>query len=253
MRKLLCMLGLMLLFFAPKKVYAEAPIIIEKDSPMVIVLDPGHGGHDPGAVAFGTNEKDLNLKVAEFTKEYLSKYYGVKILMTREDNTFLSLSERYRFSNENNADLFVSLHMNASKSHKLKGASVYISRQEEFYNQTKDLAESILENLCGLGIENEGVKTRKSRKSNADYYGVIRGNVANGIPAILIEHGYMDNKTDFAYMDSDEALRQLGLMNANAIASYYNLELKEVKLEEYHVLARKIINTMVYKTEPVLQ
>ena len=143
MRKLLCMLGLMLLFFAPKKVYAEAPIIIEKDRPMVIVLDPGHGGHDPGAVAFGTNEKDLNLKVAEFTKEYLSKYYGVKILMTREDNTFLSLSERYRFSNENNADLLSVFIWMQAKS-QTKGASVYISRQEEFYNQTKDLAESIL-------------------------------------------------------------------------------------------------------------
>ncbi|MCX8014500.1 MAG: N-acetylmuramoyl-L-alanine amidase [candidate division WOR-3 bacterium] len=83
-----------------------------------IVLDPGHGGVDPGAIGKKKlQEKDVNLKIAKILKKKLENY-GLKVLMTRTDDRFVALSERTRFANEKKADLFVSIHCNASEHNK---------------------------------------------------------------------------------------------------------------------------------------
>ena len=80
-----------------------------------IVIDPGHGGKDYGAVSKnGTKEKDINLKVAKFLKEELKKE-GFEVFLTREEDTFITLSDRTKFANKIGADLFISLHCNASQ------------------------------------------------------------------------------------------------------------------------------------------
>lgn len=199
------------------KVYAY------EDSNLVVVIDAGHGDWDSGAVAYNTMEKDLNLKVAQYMKEELETYNNISVLLTRDDNSYPTLFERSEFAKINNADLFVSVHMNASVNHERSGASVYISKDSFYYQETEALAEKTLENLNSLGIKKEGVLTRKHPVLDSDYYAVIRYNIANDIPAILIEHGYMDNKIDFQYMNSDYNLKRLGVMNARAIADEYRL------------------------------
>ena len=78
----------------------------------VVALDPGHGGKDPGAMANGLREKDVNLKVGLLLRSILEQY-GVDARLTRGDDRYLKLGERTQLANNWNADLFVSLHCNA--------------------------------------------------------------------------------------------------------------------------------------------
>src|SRR5690625_6628775 len=80
----------------------------------IVVIDPGHGGHDPGAVANGLREKDLTLDISKRTKRYLERNYkGVKVYLTRTNDKYLTLAQRANYANRKNADLFVSMHINA--------------------------------------------------------------------------------------------------------------------------------------------
>lgn len=80
----------------------------------IIVIDPGHGGSDPGAQGNGLREKDLTLDISKRIKKYLEdNYTGHKVLMTRTNDKYLTLSQRAQFANNKNADLFISIHINA--------------------------------------------------------------------------------------------------------------------------------------------
>ncbi len=92
-----------------------------------IVIDPGHGGKDPGAIGYRkTREKDITLIIAKKVKQIMRKELpDVKILLTRSTDKFVSLQDRTKFANSKHADLFVSIHCNASKSRKASGTEVY--------------------------------------------------------------------------------------------------------------------------------
>ena len=91
-----------------------------------IVIDPGHGGKDPGARGLRqTEEKDITLKVGLRLRELLSKQPGVRVLMTRDRDVFVELEERAKFANSNEADLFVSIHVNSHPSRSVKGIEIY--------------------------------------------------------------------------------------------------------------------------------
>jgi len=102
------------------------PTIPQAKSFKTIVLDPGHGGKDPGARGRrGTEEKDITLKVALRLRELLSKQPGVRVLMTRDQDVFVELEERAKFANRQEADLFVSIHVNSHPSRAVKGIEIY--------------------------------------------------------------------------------------------------------------------------------
>lgn len=90
-----------------------------------IVIDPGHGGKDPGAMAFGLKEKDIVLDIAKKLAPALKKELGCDVVLTRKDDSFISLEERTAIANTNNADLFISLHINAHQSAKVRGLETY--------------------------------------------------------------------------------------------------------------------------------
>jgi N-acetylmuramoyl-L-alanine amidase len=91
-----------------------------------IVIDPGHGGRDPGARGQrGTEEKDITLKVALKLRKLLSKQPGVRVLMTRERDEFVELEDRAKFANGQEADLFVSIHVNSHPQRSVKGIEIY--------------------------------------------------------------------------------------------------------------------------------
>lgn len=91
-----------------------------------IVIDPGHGGKDPGARGIRkTEEKDITLKVGLQLRKLLSKQPGVRVLMTRDRDVFIELEERARFANTSEADLFVSIHVNSHPSRTVKGIEIY--------------------------------------------------------------------------------------------------------------------------------
>lgn len=91
-----------------------------------IVIDPGHGGKDPGARGLRqTEEKDITLKVGLKLRELLSKQPGVRVLMTRDHDVFVELEDRAKFANSSEADLFVSIHVNSHPSRSVKGIEIY--------------------------------------------------------------------------------------------------------------------------------
>lgn len=92
-----------------------------------IVIDPGHGGKDPGARSkAGLQEKDVALDISKRLKTLIEKRLGKKVILTRDKDIFISLKKRTEIANENKADLFISVHINSSRSRKLKGIEVYL-------------------------------------------------------------------------------------------------------------------------------
>lgn len=203
-------------------------------SSLVVVLDPGHGGSDPGAQANGIVEKTVNLKIANYCKAELEQYAGVTVYMTRTGDTYLSLAQRAQVAIDKRADVFVSLHNNSNTSSGPKGANVYYPNSN--YNPGcgsagMSLARIIESKLTDLGLASGGIHIRNSENgtrypdgSLADYYGVIKRCKENGIPGLIVEHAFISNPSDAKnYLSSDASLQRLGVADATGIAEYYGL------------------------------
>ena len=222
---------------------------------IILVLDPGHGGIDPGAMNLtaGIIERDVNLKIARYLKEYLEEYAGIRVILTHNGFTEgkIELLDRAMVGRNNNADMLISLHCNASNtSAEVHGAEAYVTKSTLLpkYNQEcSRLANLILNNLNKLGIANNGVKLRLSGDetevysdgTRGDYYGIIRysmkgvfdgpgANIQNGegMSAVLVEHCYIQNG-DEKYINTDEAIKKISKADCDAIVEYYKLKLKD--------------------------
>lgn len=154
---------------------------------MKVVIDPGHGGSDPGAVANGLQEKDITLLVGNELNRLLTQA-GYDVTSTRTTDETLSLLKRSQIAAEENADLFVSVHVNAGGGN---GTETYYS----ITDKDPKLAVSISDNISDMGFRNRGAKTRVG--SNGDYYAVIRDTVklSNAKP-YLVELFFIDNIGD---------------------------------------------------------
>lgn len=211
---------------------------------LVVVLDPGHGGGDPGAGGNGANEKDLTLKIAKYCKNTLEEYSGVTVYMTRETDRFvganstnanMDLAPRTEYAKSVNADLFVSIHLNSTGYGTAKGAEVYYPNSNynaAVGNTGKEVAQNIQNELVALGITDRGIKIRNSANNSTypdgslqDYYSVIWQCKRAGIPGIIVEHAFIDNVDDYnKYLSSDAKLRKLGEADAAGIAKALGLE-----------------------------
>lgn len=201
---------------------------------IIVVLDAGHGGSDPGACANGIVEKTVNLKIAQYCQAELQEYAGVIVYMTRTTDTYLSLAQRAQVAIDKHADVFVSLHNNSNNSSAPNGANVYYPNSN--YNAScgsvgSALATLIESKLTELGLASGGIHIRNSENgtrypdgSLADYYGVIKRCKENGIPGLIVEHAFISNASDASkYLSSDEKLKQLGIADAAGIAEYFGL------------------------------
>ena len=207
---------------------------------LVVVLDPGHGGYDPGAIANGTNEKTLTLKIAQYCKDALEKNGRIQVYMTREADTSVGgatnastdLKNRVSFAASKNADLFVSIHLNSAGA-AAYGAEVYYPNsnyRSDIGQEGQKLASSIQKQLVNLGLYNRGVKVRQSENGSTypdgsvqDYYAVIHQSKRNGFPGIIVEHAFLTNASDYQkYLSSDEKLKTLGEADAKGIIEYIN-------------------------------
>ena len=207
---------------------------------IIIVLDPGHGANDPGAVRTWDNiyycERDINQKIANACKAELSKNTEITVYMTRNSTsdpfhgaTSQDLQWRCKYAYEMHADLFVSLHCN-SGGPQVNGAEVYVpnkSLNESNYNVGQAVGGAILAKLVELGIANRGLIVKNSASgakysdgSIADYYAVIKGCKQYGIPGMIVEHDYISNEEDCKkFFGSDEAIAALGVADAQGILS----------------------------------
>ena len=131
----------------------QQPIQPRTKSMTTIVIDPGHGGKDPGALGHrGSEEKDITLKVALKLRDLLSRHRGVRILMTRERDEFIELGDRAKFANRHEADLFVSIHVNSHPQRSVKGIEIY------HFGEAKDQrALEVAARENGTPLNNTGV------------------------------------------------------------------------------------------------
>ena len=204
---------------------------VAKNKDVVVVLDPGHGGNDPGASANGLIEKNLTLSIAKYCKQELEQYNGVKVYMTREGDTYPSLTDRVDMAKKWGASVLVSIHIN-SASPAATGAEVWYPNSNynsSIHEEGKALASQIQNQLIALGLKDRGIKIKDANDdkyedgSKADYYSIIRNSKKNGFPGIIVEHAFVTNSSDAAFMAQESNLQKLGIADATGIANYFGL------------------------------
>lgn len=177
---------------------------------LTVVIDPGHGGKDPGALnrsnRNGPHEKDINLDTA-LRLEKLLTARGVNVILTRTDDSFLELEERAAIANRNRADLFVSVHADSAANRSAEGFSVYIARAASA--QSVKYGQDIVRCLEGAGVPSRGLK-------RADY----RVLVQTDCPAVLVELGFMSHGEELARLSSGNYRQRLADAIAGGIQQY---------------------------------
>lgn len=180
--------------------------------PNLVVLDPGHGGSDPGAFVQGYSEKNYNLDISLRIEAYL-KQKGINVLMTRRTDTFISLDDRCKFANDNKATLFVSIHNNSMPSPSDKGPMVL------YYPSSykgKDYAKLVLDNMInGLGRYNMGSAALSPRGEIV----VLR---KTNMPSILAEIACMTNSDDLALLNTESFRQKVAENIGNSILQILN-------------------------------
>lgn len=237
---------------------------------MTICLDPGHGGSDSGATAFGAKESDLTLKIAQYCKEELAKY-DVNVVMTRTTDTRLSeeaamdLKNRVEVAKKAGASYFISIHINSAANNAAKGAEVYYpntSGNKNLSSNGQNLAKAIQKQLTALGLYDRGIKIRNytdgttssnPNSSDQDYYGVIRYAKQANITGLIVEHCFISNKEEFdKYLGSNAKLQQLGIADARGIVSALGLQAKNQSLDTLAKDNRNVLADGTYNIQSLV-
>ncbi|MHA1658185.1 MAG: N-acetylmuramoyl-L-alanine amidase family protein [Promethearchaeota archaeon] len=162
-----------------------------------IVIDPGHGGRDPGAPGFNkTYEKRIVLAVAKYLKEIIVNESNIEVLMTREKDRFVELKKRAEFANENQAKLFISVHANANDNRRVRGVSTYFLGPE----RTEEARKVAL-------LENSVIKYESGSK-----YADLSGE--NFILSAMAQNIFNAESQDWAAITQQEIIKQTGLRDA---------------------------------------
>lgn len=196
--------------------------------PVVVVIDPGHGGEpgeteaNGGANYHDVYEKDLNLETALAMKKELETYQGIEVYITRDSDVEMSLDARAAFAEQVGADMLISIHYNASADHLFYGSEVWVSAFGEYYAKGYGIASCFMEKFREEGLVDRGIKTRIG-ESGEDYYGIIRHCRKAGLPAVIVEHCYLDDDAEFERADTPDEQKMFGIRDAQAVAQYYGL------------------------------
>ena len=245
----LFLLGVLLLSNSSRGV--EPPI---KD--FVVVLDAGHGGHDPGNLGNGYLEKNIALGIVLQAGQILEQYEGIKVIYTRKDDTFVDLYVRGEIANKANADLFVSVHcdshtsdaqgagtfvlgLHANKQNfeiaKKENSVIYL--EDNYETRYKDYDINSPESVIGLTIMQEEflhqsiqlatfmqdnfskMLRRNDRKVKQAGFIVLHQTF---MPSVLVETGFLTNKSEGMYLNSQRGQVEMGKAIAEAIIKYKN-------------------------------
>jgi N-acetylmuramoyl-L-alanine amidase len=222
---------------------ARAPLPLKK----VVVIDAGHGGHDPGAHGASAVEKDVNLAAAQALKARLERSGRYKVVMTRDADVYVPLEDRVRIAQRADADLFISLHSDSAAESELRGASVYTLSDKAFARATRfvkaddwfmrasltsdpgvsdilfDLTQRATKNRSATFAEDLVAKLdgrapmlRRSHRS-AGFMVLLAPNV----PAVLLEMGFLSNVQDEQRLCDPEERAKLIDAVADSIDDYF--------------------------------
>ncbi len=216
-----------------------------------IVVDPGHGGHDPGALGlYGLREKDITLKVSKYLAEELRRCLSCEVILTRKKDLFVPLIKRSAIANLKKADLFVSIHVNASPNRRSRGIETYYlsfttdpeaMRVAALENAVSNQSLSDLQNLLKKILRNTKIEESRRlareiqkhlvRKLSRRYRGVRNLGVKKApfvvlvgtrMPAVLVEISFITNPTEARRLRSERYLREVARGIAEGIRAYVN-------------------------------
>jgi len=218
----------------------------------IIVIDPGHGGKDPGAIgANGTFEKDINLLFAKIIRSVLSSS-NIKVKLTRTDDRYLYLRERINYAEKLKADLFISIHADASKNRKASGFSIFSLSDKASDKEANDLAqrENKSDFIGGLKIQHSDplikdnlikIFQRQTMNESSKIANIIIRNVKKisiknrghrnagfvvlkslTIPSVLVELGFITNKKEEKLLNNKRYLAKISKIISLSILNYFN-------------------------------
>lgn len=222
----------------------NAQSLLEEKEKYVIVIDPGHGGENLGTIANPAfMEKEILMHTANALVNELKKYDRLEVYLTRTTDVDISLRDRAVFAKEKKADFVFSLHYNASENHSMFGTEVWISLKPPYHALGYKFAYLQQLQMQDMGLFSRGIKTRKNDDDN-DYYGIIRECAARNIPAVIIEHCYVDEERDAYFVDELSDYEELGRRDAVAIAKFLGVhqDLSDVEQSLFKIKKNDIIS-----------
>lgn len=257
--------GIFSLTDKPNKDFSSNKISAIENNDFVVVLDPGHGGRDPGAEAGGYRESSLMLELAEAVKESLIRNTDFKVVLTRTEDKFLSLEDRITIASQSDANLFISLHADAVIEGEASGTTVYLLSDKATDKMSAQLASrhdrsEILRgvDLSGLDSQVASVlldmarqETKPRSEAVASFilkvfkekitelssqplrYAAFSVLKSPDIPSILIEAGFMSTSSDLQNLTTEKWRRKFADSLTEAISRWY------VRDKENKVLLRE--------------
>ncbi len=189
--------------------------IADAEGTFTVCIDAGHGGDDTGAIGiYNDYEKDGNLELALKVVANL-KAHGVTVVTTRDEDTYVELSDRASIANEADADLFVSLHQNSSSDSTVCGIEAWIYSEGNSKNTA--IATGLLEGLATVGVTtNRGVKSGTQASEHSDYQVIRETNMVG----VILEVGFMTNTDDT--INFEKKMDEYAAVIANEIIEWLN-------------------------------
>ena len=215
-----------------------------------VVIDPGHGGRDTGTIGpTGLKEKDLVLDVARRLRDRLKERLGTEVILTREDDRFVPLEERTAIANQNAADLFISIHANASRHRRVSGVETYVldfarseaeieiaSRENASSQRNIRELEDLLKQIAAEDYNQESrdlahviqkvlMRELSPQMSDPHDRGVKQAPfivlIGSNMPSILTEIGFISNPSDERYFSRQEARNQVAEALYRGVEAYF--------------------------------
>jgi N-acetylmuramoyl-L-alanine amidase len=220
----------------------------------LVVIDAGHGGHDPGAISphGGQREKEVTLAIAKAVRDEMLKSGRVRVALTRDSDKFILLQDRYQIARKLNADLFISIHADSAENPQASGGTVYTLSEIASDREAQRLAarenKANILNGVNLGGADANVSSilidltqRETMNVSADFAKLllreampnmrIRGNShrfasfivlnAPDTPSVLFETGYLSNASDVSFLASSTGRQKVARAVANAIQVHF--------------------------------
>jgi N-acetylmuramoyl-L-alanine amidase len=239
-------------------IFSSSANVIKNEKNRIIVIDPGHGGKDPGALGAISKEKDINLAIALKTGEYIKQNIkNVTVIYTRKDDATVELRDRPRIANKANADLFISIHTNSTNSRKVMGAETWImglaKDQANLEVAMNENAVMLLEDDYSTKYEGFDPKSSESyimfsltqkvfQEQSTDLATKIQKQFRERVnrndrdvkqagfwvlyntkmPSVLVETGFITNPTEEKYLNSEEGQDYLASSIYRACRDYLN-------------------------------
>lgn len=220
----------------------------------LVVIDPGHGGHDPGAISpeTGKREKDLTLATAKAIRDELVASGRVRVALTREDDRFIILRDRAAIARNMKADLFISIHADSAPAGSASGATIYTLSEVASDREAQLLAarENRADVINGVNLSGESreiasilvdLAQRESMNASADFANLLKREAGRFVPfrsdyhrmagfavlkspdmpSILLEIGYLTNSSDVSRLSSSEGQRKIAAGIRKAVEVHF--------------------------------